>query len=48
MDLFFTTRSCEGEFPYITYETYEIGQHVPECGECFWCKEKGWAIAQNK
>lgn len=48
MDLFFTTRSCEGEFPDITYETYEIGQHVPECGECFWCKERGWAIAQNK
>lgn len=37
------TRSCEGEFPHITYETYTPGQYVPICGKCFWCKEREWA-----
>jgi hypothetical protein len=38
------TRSCEGEFDDITYKTYTPGQYVPLCGECFWCKEREWAI----
>lgn len=38
------TRSCEGEFANITYETYTPGQYVPICGKCFWCKEREWAI----
>jgi hypothetical protein len=38
------TRSCEGEFPEITYETYTPGQYIPVCGECFWCKERNWAL----
>jgi len=42
------TRSCEGEFPNITYETYTPGQFVPTCGKCFWCKEREWAIEQSK
>lgn len=48
MDLFETTRSCEGEFKDINYATYKKGQLVPTCGECFWCKEREWAIEQSK
>jgi len=46
LDLLNITRSCEGEFKNITYETYTPGQIVPTCGECFWCKEREWAIEQ--
>lgn len=48
MDLFNITRSCEGEFSHLNYETYVPRQQVPTCGECFWCKEREWAIEQNK
>jgi hypothetical protein len=47
-DLFNITRSCEGEFENITYKNYTPGQFVPVCGECFWCKEREWAIEQSK
>ena len=42
------TRSCEGEFNSIDYKTYKPQQLVPTCGECFWCKEREWAINENK
>ena len=45
-DLLAITRSCEGEFEGIDYKTYKPGQVVPICGECFWCKERSWAIEQ--
>jgi hypothetical protein len=48
MDLFNITRSCEGEFDGINYITYIPGQHVPVCGNCFWCKEREWAIESSK
>lgn len=48
MDLFRITRSCEGTFDHITYETYKPGNYVPTCGECFWCKERTWALEQSK
>ena len=48
MDLFNITRSCEGEFEGLNYKTYVKGQFVPTCGECFWCKEREWAIDQSK
>jgi 7-cyano-7-deazaguanine synthase in queuosine biosynthesis len=48
MDLFEITRSCEGEFKDINYTNYKSGQYVPICGECFWCKEREWAIEQTK
>jgi len=48
MELFDITRSCEGEFEGLDYKTYKPGQVVPTCGECFWCKEREWAIEQNK
>lgn len=44
MDLFHTTRSCEGVFPEIDYKSYIPNQEVPICGECFWCKERQWSI----
>ncbi len=48
LDLLKITRSCEGEFEEITYKTYTPGQFVPECGKCFWCKEREWAIEKVK
>jgi len=48
MELFELTRSCEGEFDNVNYESYTPGQYVPICGECFWCKEREWAIEQSK
>ena len=48
MDLFDLTRSCEGEFEDLDYKTYSVGEKIPECGVCFWCKEREWAIGQNK
>lgn len=45
-DLLELTRSCEGEFKGIDYRTYKPGQIVPTCRECFWCKEREWAIEQ--
>lgn len=45
-DLLELTRSCEGEFEGLDYTTYIPGQTVPICGECFWCKEREWAIEQ--
>ena len=46
-NLFHITRSCEGEFEGLDYTNYVPGRHVPTCGECFWCKERAWAIEQN-
>jgi hypothetical protein len=48
MDLFETTRSCEGEFNNIDYQTYKPNQYVPTCNKCFWCLERDWAIEQSK
>lgn len=47
-DLFDITRSCEGEIPGFSYKNYMPRQYVPTCGECFWCKERAWAIEQSK
>jgi 7-cyano-7-deazaguanine synthase in queuosine biosynthesis len=44
LDLLKLTRSCEGTFSYINYRTYDPNLPVPVCGECFWCKEREWAI----
>lgn len=50
-ELLSITRSCEGDkthYPHIfkdlDYTTYVANQYVPECGECFWCKERKWGI----
>lgn len=47
-ELFELTRSCEGIFKDIDYRNYKPYQYVPTCGICFWCKEREWAIGQNK
>ena len=48
LDLFDLTRSCERDIEGITYKTYMPGQFVPTCEDCFWCKERSWAIEQSK
>jgi hypothetical protein len=47
-DLLNITRSCEGEVADVNYESYTLGQWVPVCNDCFWCKERAWAIEQTK
>jgi len=47
-ELLMLTRSCEGEFENINYQTYATGQHIPICGKCYWCQEREWAIEQSK
>jgi hypothetical protein len=51
LDLLNLTRSCEGDkidypdvFGDLDYTNYVPGQYVPECGQCFWCKEREWAL----
>lgn len=46
--LFNITRSCEGTFDNIDYTNYRVAQYIPICNECFWCKERNWAIEQSK
>jgi len=48
MDLFDITRSCAGEVKDLDYRSYKYGQEVPTCNECFWCKERAWAVEQSK
>lgn len=48
MDLFYMTRSCEGIVPGLDYSNYVPYQYVPVCDECFWCKERSWAIKANE
>jgi hypothetical protein len=47
-ELLNSTRSCEGVVPGVDYKTYKPYQYVPVCGECFWCKEREWAIEHTK
>jgi hypothetical protein len=47
-ELLNSTRSCEGVVPGVDYKTYKPYQYVPVCGECFWCKEREWAIEHAK
>lgn len=44
VELFNITRSCEGTFKWLDYRNYKEGEPVPACGECFWCKERDWAV----
>jgi hypothetical protein len=47
LSLYNITRSCEGEFANIDYESYTLGNYIPLCGKCFWCKERTWAEQQD-
>lgn len=44
VELFNITRSCEGTFDWLDYRNYKYGEEVPACGECFWCRERDWAV----
>ena len=55
VDLFNMTRSCEGDINLNasvkaacpTPRDYKHGvTEVPECGECFWCLERNWALSR--
>ena len=55
LELLDLTRSCEGDafdypevFGNLDYTNYKPGQYVPECGKCFWCKEREWGIERAK
>jgi len=55
LDLLDLTRSCEGDkidypeiFGDLDFTTYIPGQYVPECGKCFWCNEREWALNRVK
>jgi hypothetical protein len=48
IDLFEKTRSCEGEFEGINYNTYVPNMFVPTCNNCFWFLERNWAVEQSK
>lgn len=51
LDLYHTTRSCEGSIPLHdnirkvvpNFQSYEDGMDVPLCNECWWCEERNWA-----
>lgn len=53
LDLLKITRSCEGDAYMATsvfgadWRWYDKHKDVPECGRCFWCKEKQWAMEVN-
>lgn len=47
LDLWNLSRSCEGTFDNIDYRNYTPNTVVPECKECFWCKERQWAQDAN-
>jgi 7-cyano-7-deazaguanine synthase in queuosine biosynthesis len=47
VELFNITRSCEGTFDWLDYRNYKDGDLVPTCGECFWCRERDWAVDQS-
>ena len=48
VDLFNITRSCEGTFDWLDYRNYKKDELVPVCNECFWCKERDWAVDNAK
>jgi len=53
LDLLKLTRSCEGDAylePIVfgrDYKWYDKNKQVPECGRCFWCEERKWALEVN-
>lgn len=54
VDLFETTRSCEGDINHPVFWPYRDGEKdvhkdiapdvLPLCGECWWCRERQWAL----
>lgn len=54
LDLYYTTRSCEGDINHHdnvraavpSFKHYKDGMKVPECKQCWWCEERAWAESQ--
>jgi tRNA(Ile)-lysidine synthase TilS/MesJ len=54
LDLYYTTRSCEGDINHHdnvreavpSFKAYRDGMPVPECKQCWWCEERAWAESQ--
>ena len=55
LELFKTTRSCEGDGNGVAilngldhkWFAYNKDKIIPECGLCFWCAEREWAMKEN-
>ena len=45
LDLLYTTRSCEGGD--VETPADWNGERPDDCGECFWCVERHWAMDEN-
>ena len=56
LDLYNTTRSCEGDINHMEnikescghFRDYSAGMYIPECKQCWWCEERVWADKQVK
>lgn len=56
LDLYNTTRSCEGDINHMEsikeacghFRDYNAGMYIPECKQCWWCEERDWADKQVK
>jgi len=54
LDLYNTTRSCEGDINHMEnikeacghFKDYNAGMYIPECKQCWWCEERDWADKQ--
>ena len=54
LDLYNTTRSCEGDINHMEnikeacghFKDYNAGMYIPECKQCWWCEERDWADEQ--
>lgn len=54
LDLLHVTRSCEADITSLIYSEWRHGDKdihkdiqpevLPECGECWWCRERQWAL----
>jgi len=48
IDLLNITRSCEGYIKDTNYINWNKNIEILEdCNNCFWCKERNWALKQN-
>jgi hypothetical protein len=47
-DLLKLTRSCEADVAEYGEEYRYNRQYPPECGHCFFCKEKQWGLDNCK
>lgn len=51
LDLYYTTRSCEGDINHhdvikqacSSFKEYIEDMYIPKCNQCWWCDERSWA-----